>query len=183
MEFLNSFLTCVLVITTIVYAYLTYKIAKSNTETVDILKEQNETMMRPYIVIEPFVRSNTSLIYLRIKNTGRTSAKQLKLRINKDFYQFDNESRNLRDFPAFSSEIDSFAPNQELLFGLAQGFIIFSKSNNRMPLQFEITASYKSGNKSYKETSLIDLRVYELSEYYKDPIVEELSKIGERLKE
>lgn len=182
MDYFNFFLTLVLVVTTIIYAYLTYKISKSNKATVDILKEQSEAMSRPYIVIEPFVRPNTPIIYLRIKNTGKTSAGNLKLTLDKDFYQFDDKNRNLKDFPVFDSKIDSFAPNQELLFALAQGFRIFGESENLLPLQFTIVSQYETSVRKITEKIHIDLRVYEFSEGYKDPIVEELSKIREQLK-
>ncbi|HSP85766.1 MAG TPA: hypothetical protein VLN09_08535 [Psychrobacter sp.] len=175
-------LTAILVISTIAYSFLTYRISRSNKETVDIMKEQTEAMSRPYIVIEPFVRPNTPLLYLKIVNTGKTSANNLRLSISNDFYQFGEENKNIKDFPAFCSTIDSFAPNQQLIFALAQGFLIFGESNSKLPKQFSITANYSFGTREVIETNHIDLRAYELSKGFKDPVVEELGKIREQLK-
>ena len=139
-------------------------------------------MFRPYVVIEPFVRPNTPLFYLRIANTGKTSANDLRLSISTDFHQFGEENRNIKNFPAFSSTINSFAPNQQLIFALAQSFLIFSEFNSNLPKQFSITARYSFGSREIIETHNIDLRAYESSEGSKDPIVEELGKIREQLK-
>lgn len=176
-----EWLTTILVITTVVYAFLTYRISKSNQDTVRILKEQTEALSRPYIVIEPFVRPGTPVICLKIINTGKTSAKNLRLTIDKDFCQFGNINKNLKDFPVFSSTIDSFAPKQRLLFALAQSFVIFGEKDNKVPKQFSITAKYSFRGNEVIETSEIDLRAFELSEYQTDPIVEKLGKICEQL--
>ena len=174
-------LTAILVVTTVIYVYLTYQIWVSNKDTVDIMREQSEAISRPHVTIEPYVRTNTPVLYIKIINTGQTSAKNLTLTLSKDFHQFGNSERNLRNFPAFNSTIDSFAPNQQFLFGLAQSFVIFGKPNDNLPKQFSITAKYNIGTREVEETSNIDLRAYEWSEEYKDPVVEQLKGIKKQL--
>ena len=73
------------------------------------------------------------------------------------------------------------APNQQFLFGLAQTFVIFGKPNDNLPKQFSITAKYNIGTREVEETSNIDLRAYEWSEGYKDPVVEQLKGIKKQL--
>jgi hypothetical protein len=141
------------------------------------MRDQSEAISRPYVTVEPYVRPNTPLLYIKITNTGQTSAVNLKLSISKDFYQFGDCARNLKNFPAFSSTIGSFAPNQKFIFALAQGFLLFGEPNINLPKQFPITAKYNTGKHEVEETSNIDLRAYELSEGYKDPIVEKLEKL------
>jgi hypothetical protein len=170
-------LTAILVVVTGIYAYLTYKMANMSERSVQMMKEQTEAMSRPYLVIQPIVRPHTPFLYLKIYNSGKTPALNVKLELDKDFYRFDESDRNLKETSAFSSTFDSFAPNQELFFALGQGWLIFGESKNPLPKQFVVTASYSYMDKEVVEKSYIDLRPFAQSEGEKNPIVEELEKI------
>lgn len=111
-------LTAILVVVTGIYAYLTYKMSNMSERSVQMMKEQTEAMSRPYLVVQPIVRPHTPLLYLKIYNSGKTPALNVKLELDKDFYQFDEPDKNLKKASAFSSIFDSFAPNQELFFAL-----------------------------------------------------------------
>ncbi|CAI2473912.1 hypothetical protein [Serratia plymuthica] len=170
-------LTAILVIITGIYAYLTYKMSNISERSVQMMKEQTEAMSRPYLVIQPVVRSHTSFLYLKIYNIGRIPALNVKFELDKDFHQFDEPDRNLKDISVFTSTFDSFAPNQSLLFALGQGWLIFGESKNSLPQQFVITATYSYMDKKVIEKNHIDLRPFEQSESERNPIVEELEKI------
>lgn len=177
-------LTAILVLVTAIYAYLTYKMAKASEASVQAVRDQSEAMLRPYIEITPYVRPHTTLLYLRIENTGRTGAQNVTLSMDRDFYQFGDSSspeHNLRTKAAFTQPIDSLGPGHKLVFALAQGFVIFGESGSpaTTPQQFNITAAYVFGGKMVEETHRIDLRPYIGSEGERDPIVEELEKIRE----
>lgn len=178
-----DYLTGILVVITGIYAYLTYKMMQTSKESVKIALAQSEAMFRPYIVFEPFVRPNTPFIYLRIKNTGKTAAKNVTLKLDRDFYQFAEKDKNLRETTAFSSTFDSFAPDSEILFGLGQGWILFSETADKTitPTQFSISANYSYLEKEITEIHQIDLRPFVGSEGAKDPVVEELEKIRKTL--
>ena len=170
-------LTAILVVVTGIYAYLTYKMANMSERSVQIMKEQTEAMSRPYLVIQPTVRPHTPIFYLKIYNSGKTPALNVKLELDKDFYQFDEPDKNLKEKNAFTSEFDSFAPNQELFFALGQGWLIFGESNNLLPQQFVVTATYSYMDKTVVEKNHIDLRPFSGSEGERNPIVDELEKI------
>lgn len=175
-------LTGILVLITAIYAYLTHRMAKSSEASVEAIKQQSEDTLRPYITITPFIRPQALCLYLRISNTGRTGAQNLQLTIDRDFFQWgksDQAALNLRNHNTFSIPIDNFPPSAELLFALAQGFVLFNKSANPniTPLQFNITATYEFFGKTVKETNRIDLRPYFRTEGEYDPLVEELEKI------
>ena len=123
-------LTGILVLITAIYAYLTYKLARSSAASVAVMERQNWQLIRPYVVVSPFVRPHTPFLYLRIENSGRSSASNLKLTIDKDFYQFGESRRNLGDIVAFTQKIDAFHPGQELVFALAQGWKIFGEKGS-----------------------------------------------------
>lgn len=74
-----DYLTAILVIVTVIYAYVTYKMAKACEASVQAMREQSEAMLRPYVTISPFVRPHTTVLYLRIENSGKTAAEGLHL--------------------------------------------------------------------------------------------------------
>lgn len=170
-------LTAILVAITGVYAFLTYRMSKMNERTVQLMQEQTESMSRPYLIIQPIVRPHTPLLYLKIYNSGKTPALNVRLELDRDFYQFDDVNRNLKDTSIFTSTFDSFAPRQELFFALGQGWLIFGESINPLPQQFMITATYSYLGKEVIEKNHIDLRPFANSEGELSPIVEELKKI------
>lgn len=177
-----EYLTAILVFITAIYAYLTYRIVKASEASVEAISTQSEVMLRPYITIASFIRPHTSLLYLRISNSGRTTAHNVQFSIDKDFFQFGDmgqSNRNLRTISAFSSPIDSFPPGTELNFCLGQGSVLLGKDakEEATPSQFSITATYEFIGKQVSEVSRIDLRPYIGTEADRDPVAEELERI------
>lgn len=177
-----DYLTAILVFVTTIYSYLTYKMAKASEASVQAVREQSEAMLRPYVSISPYVRPHTTVLYLRIENTGRTAAENLQLSMDKDFFQFGDANRadnNLRTKAAFIESIQSLPPNGKLVFALAQGFVIFASGADQkvVPQQFAITASYGFAGKQVCETHRIDLRPFIGTEGERDPIVDELENL------
>jgi hypothetical protein len=177
-----EYLTAILVFITAIYAYLTHRMAKSAEESVDAMNQQTMALSRPYVAIQPFIRPHTPILYLRIKNSGRTAAMNLELSIDRDFYQFgetNQNGKNLKNLSAFTVPIDSFPPEMELLFALGQGWVLFGEDGNTtaMPTQFAVTAKYAFSGIEVSETTHIDLRPYLGSEGERDPLVEEVEKV------
>lgn len=181
-----DYLTAILVLITAIYAYLTYKMAKTSEASVQAVREQSEAMLRPYVTISPFVRPHTTILYLRIENTGKTAAEDLKLSIDKDFFQFGEAkqtTRNLRTMKAFVEPIKSLPPGGKLIFALGQGFVIFAESADQVvvPTQFAVTAEYHFGVRKISEVNHIDLRPFVGSEGEREPLVDEVEKIRQLL--
>lgn len=147
------------------------------------MRGQQNAAMRPYILVSTSVRTGTQLLYLSIKNVGKTAALGLKLSLDKSFYQLGEkrEERNIANSAAFSHVIDSLPPDGQLLFLLGNGPSLYSSSNTEelSPLLFQVTAKYMSGSESVSETSIVDLRPYINTDVPHDPIVEELEKLRE----
>jgi len=175
-------LTGILVLITGIYAYLTYRMAVASEESSKAVLAQTEALTRPYLTISPFVRPHTNILYLRILNSGRSAADNVRLTLDRDFFQFGNDnqpSSNLRSVTAFSEVIDSMPPGFELLFALAQGPSLFGEDANPnvAPTQFTVTASYGFSDKHVSEVTRVDLRPYSWSEGERSPIVEELERM------
>ncbi len=175
-------LTGILVLITATYAYLTHRMARASEASVEAVRQQSEDVLRPYIIISPFIRPQVLFLYLRIANTGRTGARNLRLTLDRDFFQWgesDKPNNNLRKRNVFSLPIDNFPPGAEILVALGQGWVLFDeKANpNATPVQFNITAVYEFFGKTVEEINRIDLRPYLGTEGEHDPLVEELERI------
>jgi hypothetical protein len=158
-------LTAVLLAITGCYVVITYKILRSNQAAVQQMKNQQEAMLRPYIVISPLLYPNDVVFHLRIRNTGMTPARNLRLSIDRKFYQFGDTSSGNNDlgcFSAFNVPIESFPPGAEMVFDLAQSDKILGPQadQNVTPSTFEISASYQFSDEDVHETTQIDLRPY-----------------------
>jgi len=182
---MTEILTALLVIITGFYAWVTFKILKANEGVLHEMRFQQEAFYRPYISISPVVYSDSPIFYLKIENTGRTAAYNLKLQLDQDFYQFGqkSENNNLKNFAAFSSPIESFVPGAQMLFYLAQGPVIFGEKSDASvtPPVFTVTAEYEYGNKKVCETTKVDLRPYLNSAIPHDPIVSKLKDIKQSI--
>lgn len=178
---INELLTAILVVVTGFYAWATFRILKANDKVVDVMRKQNEALIRPYITVTTLVNPRHPIIYLKIINAGKTAAVNVKLEIDRPFYQFaeGREENNIAKFPAFQKPIDCFPPGMLLCFDLAQGFVIFGKNANPniTPTKFSIKAIYSYAERTVEEVTNVDLQPYLNSRSEPDPLIEELEKI------
>jgi hypothetical protein len=178
-------LTGMLVLVTGFYAWATFRILKANEDVVSLMQEQSEAITRPYMTVTTFLGPEGEVIYLRISNTGKIAAKNLRLEMDKNFYKFGSktDNSNLLKFSAFQEDIECFPPNAELIFPLAQGFVIFGKDSDPelTPKIFNIKATYSYLKKDVVETTTIDLRPYLNSSWEPIPMLKRLDKFLEKL--
>jgi len=174
-------INAVLVFITAVYAWLTYKILKANQRTVAAMQEQTESMSRPYITATITLEPDSPVFYLRIQNTGKTSATDLSLSISRDFYKFGEvtDDHNLARLSLFNRAIDSFPPGSEVVVSLAQGFVVFGfpEDNPTCPHSFTISASYSFGLKRVTEHINIDLRPYLHTDVPQDALIRKMKDL------
>ncbi|RVC09170.1 hypothetical protein, partial [Mesorhizobium sp. M7A.F.Ca.CA.002.15.2.1] len=105
-------LTTILVVITGVYAWLTYKIAHSNKMMVIEIQKQIEVQTRPVIALNIEIQHHTIFV-ARIWNRGSSSAENLKLTVDRDFYRFGEtvgESKNISDMYIFKNTLAALAP-------------------------------------------------------------------------
>ena len=182
-----TFLTGVLVLVTIVYAWSTFRIQQANENVVALMRQQLEQALRPYISIGIFQYPGNSIFFIRIRNTGRTAAVQLRLSLDKVVYQFEGtpEEIDLNRTTIFSEITESFPPEAELLVPIHAGIPLFRQSTDRekSPLVFKITAAYQYSNNNVTEHTTIDLRPYARAHRPIDPIHNDLEAISKNLHE
>lgn len=181
-----EFLTSLLVIITAFYAWATNRILKANERVVEAMREQSEVTYRPYLTVTLCLEPDNPMFYLRIANRGKTAAIDLRLTLDRSFFKFGerSESSDLASYAAFNQPIDSFSPEAEIVFGLAQDSVLFEDGADRTtcPTTFTVTASYKFGETWVEERHVVDLRPYSDANVPQDPIVRKLKSINETLR-
>lgn len=174
-------LTAINLLLTGVYATLTFFILRANRATVNVMREQMADQNRPFVAVTVKVRLGTPVIQLLIRNVGRSPAQNLRLRLDRDFFQYGEkgEGRNLAKQSAFSQPIDCLPPMSELLFDLGMGFKIFESGADptTCPHTFEVSANYEYGKIKYSEKTQVDLRPYLGTSVPQHPVVEELERV------
>lgn len=173
--------TGVSVIVSLVVAVFSFNAVKASRESVQVMRDQLEATTRPYLLVAPVVRPMTTLLQLRITNAGGSSARNLRLSLDKD-YHFNAEegaSNNLRTYTAFVHPIHEFPPRAELLFHLGVGYRIFR--SDLSPLRFTVTASYEYAGREVQESTAVDLQPFMNSGNPIDPIAEGLDGIKAEL--
>jgi hypothetical protein len=180
-----DYLTGALVIITAFYAWATFRILRANEKVVEVMHEQAEAVTRPYVSVAPVLEPDNPIFYLRITNTGKTTANKLKLTIDKSFHKFGEKSSeaDLASFAAFNNVIESFPPGAEIVFSLAQSFKLFGEESDKelLPQSFTITAEYSYGNKTVKENNIIDLKAYYGANIPQDAYVRKLKDISKAI--
>lgn len=180
-------LTGALVLVTASYAISTARIVRANEMMADQMRAQMEDFNRPLITASIFTEPDNPIFYLLIANRGRSTATKLRLHLTKSFQQFgeSGESRDVSKFPAFRNEITSFPPGSELIFGLAQGSVVFESGAEKegLPWEFSVVADYLYGDKAITEEYHIDLQGYRSAAIPQDAIVRKLKDINRTLKE
>jgi hypothetical protein len=178
-------LTSLLVLITAFYAWVTYRILKANERVVETMREQSEATYRPYVTVTLRLEPDNPIFYLRIANLGKTAAKDLRLSLDRSFFKFGerSEAKDLASFAVFNQSIDSLPPESEIVFSLAQGFVVFADGADpdTCPIAFTITATYSFSEKQVEEHHVIDLRPYFGADVPQDPIIRKLKSINDTL--
>jgi hypothetical protein len=175
------------VIVTTFYVIFTRGILKANRDAVAAMREQTTELSRPRVAIWPHVRIGTQILCLSVKNVGNSSAHNLRMEVDRDFYVFGEKSddKNLRLFNAFQYPIDALPPGAELLFYLHVSSQLFAP--NADPItnvkKFSIRARYEFTGREYDERTDIDFNAYYSTVVPQDVIAEEVEKVHKELKE
>lgn len=147
------------------------------------MKEQALAISRPYISIAPALEPDNPIFYLKVSNIGKSAAHNLKLTIDKSFYQF-GEEKDISKFTAFNEVIDALAPESQITFAMAQGFVVFDSNteNPKLPRKFSVTAEYEFCGNKVTEINRIDLCPFLNADVPQDPYIRKLKDISESLK-
>jgi hypothetical protein len=176
--------TVVLVVITAAYAAGTFLILRANRAAVDAMREQTESLLRPYVSVEVCARPGTTLMQLVVRNTGKSAAEGLRMSIDRPLQtKLDHTKMNLQDLPLFSGrESMSLAAGAELIHLLGIGHKLFSAAGvHGMPETFLVSAEYAFGGRRYIEKHTVDVRPLIHTSVQHDPIATAIRDAAEKL--
>jgi hypothetical protein len=143
-EWVTAIATIILVFSTIIYVFFTYKLTK---ETVKLREVETSPFMSLHI------DGSSWVLKLIIKNIGKAPAYNIHFDIDKKYESYFSCGCSLKD------EISYFAPNQEIYFSLGQfsdlekiegksipiKVIYYSKNSNKFEDNFSLEWRHLSG--------------------------------------
>lgn len=175
--FLNSYSGLLLAMLTTVYVFLTFKISKSNSNLIKIMKEENERSMRPYIHISLDEKPDI-MVFLKIKNVGRSAATGVIFEIEEDLKLYGTLDK-IKDIPIFKEGIIFFPPEAEYYINIGRFGQFFNKNDkpSEFPNVVKIKCKYYYQDKSFKEESIIDIKSHYGTTFTSNSIAKEISEL------
>src|SRR5205823_4375622 len=104
-----------------------------NRAVVDAMRAQTIAQTRPYVELSVEIRTGTQLLYLTVKNTGKTPAWKVRLNMERAFHSNGDKrpERNIASWSAFSQVIECLPPATELRFDLGSAPTLLAESVDR----------------------------------------------------
>ncbi|HUS11827.1 MAG TPA: hypothetical protein VMZ30_15270 [Pyrinomonadaceae bacterium] len=140
-------------------AEATVRSAKAAEDSIRELRETREQETAPYVLAYFDASFDTSLIYLVIKNVGKTPANNVRILFDPPIR---NSSRGIEiaDLPMIKDGIGSIAPGYEIRTLFDSAISYFGQDN--LPLSFKASISYSGGLSADLKTSeqLLDVGAF-----------------------
>lgn len=179
-----AFATVASVVVAAIYAGLTYLVARKNGEMVALMEAQYREFIAPHVTLSVGIKHSV-VTTIKIRNVGRSTAKNVRLSLDRDFYQFADHipEKNVRNWPLFQRAMPCMGAGDEIFFMLCQGFNIDKEIGgvNITPSKFSILVAYEFGGVKRSEDYEIDLGFYSRTQQDRPQELEELEKIQKHL--
>ena len=175
-EWIMVGITAIYVIATILICLFNYRSAMATRKQVQEQKRQFDEVNRPNIDIT-FECIRNGLICIKIENTGRKLAKNVKLVFNKDFIEsIQKIGVNTKSLIELSRSIFTLGIGQKLFADICSDIYLKQYKGSLLKIDF----SYEDNQQQlYTDHAIIDLNQYNWVEKYDSP----LKDIGKYQKE
>lgn len=174
-------ITLVYVVATIAICKANIKSAKATREQLNESKRQFEHENRAFVTVD-FEIIRNGLIALRIKNHGKQIARDVRVKVNKDFLDNIKEESDRQHLCVLC--------NSCFTLGIGQSWYVCFGSHLQLPEMSDVVLcvdiTYCDESECYEESILIDLKQYYWAILYNSPfddINQELRKIGKNIEQ
>lgn len=162
-------------------ASATRKAAEATEKSVVEMRETRDQETAPFVIVYFDVRTEGGLIYLVVKNIGRTVATRVKLSFTPELRCSRNDHL-LGEVGFIKNGIESMPPNYEIRTLVDSSPAYFRKEE--LPLKYDVETTYYGGVESKKRVTnqLLDLSAYKGVSYVRNKnignLVEEVEKLS-----
>lgn len=186
MEIVLLIIQILTLIALIVYVVKTWEMASATKEsaksaeyTLLELRETRDQESAPYVIVYFDVPLSKNLVYLIIKNIGKSIAKDIRLSFE-PFLQ-TGDVGNLENLSLFEKGIASLAPAQEIRVLLDTTIAFFGEPG--LPLFYSVEITYHGGLKDVPRTTkhTLDLSVHKGLMYIRSKDIHDLNESIEKL--
>jgi len=183
-DYLKKYSNIILVIITGIYAYLTRKVLINT-------RNEHESMMRPYIIINSFLRDE-AIVSLLIKNVGKTAAWDVRFDLDKNIYQHKKPERNIKEFELFRNGTSCMPPGEEYRIDLSiyQDFYEIDKNAFSPPNRIKIKSEYSYESIAHRkkrrtviEDTIIDFQSSLNTSIPRNEIVKAIQEVSKKIEE
>ncbi len=180
-QILSLIFLIVYVIKTWEMASATRKAAEATEKSVVEMRETRDQETAPFIVVYFDIPMESRIIYLVVKNIGRTVATQVKLTFTPAL-RSSNDKRLLEEVGFIKNGIEAMPPNYEIRTLIDSSPAYFGKED--LPLKYNVEITYYGGleGKQRKINQPLDLSANKGISFVRDKnmddLVGEIGKIG-----
>lgn len=152
----------------IIYVVKTWEMADATKQSTQIstavLEEMRQTRTdesAPYVVVYFDIPYGSWIVYLIIKNIGKTVAENVKIEFQPDLESGHSDDK-ISQTPLMKNGIGSMAPGYELRTLIDSTVGYFGKEPP-LPRSYQVTVTYSGGSPSVRRslTQMLDLSIYE----------------------
>ena len=167
-------------------ASATRKAAEATEKSVLEMRETRDQETAPFVIAYFDVQTEANLIYLVVKNIGRTVATQVKLTFTPEL-RSSNDNRLLKEVGFIKNGIESMPPNYEIRTLVDSSPAYFGKKE--LPLKYNVEITYYGGVESNQRTNnqQLDLSANKGVSYVRnktmDNLVDEIEKLTREIRE
>lgn len=135
-------------------ASATRKAAEATEKSVLEMRETRDQETAPFVVAYFDFQAEPGLIYLVVKNIGRTVATQVRLTFTPELY-FGDDNYLLKEAGFLKNGIESMPPNYEIRTLIDSSSRYFG--NNELPLKYNVEITYYGGIESKQRITIQQL--------------------------
>lgn len=181
----------VTLIALIVYVWKTWEMAAATRaaaiaaeKTVAEMRASREGEWRPYVLLQFFLRPNSSAVYLSVRNVGKSAARNVRMVFDKPLVT--SRSSVISDQSMFVNGIAVLPPGAELITFFDVAFAIFQPQQPYRTWTVEMEYAADQSTEPYHETQILDLECFRGTSLSQEKgagdIVKELSNATSELK-
>jgi hypothetical protein len=177
-----------ILVTLIIYVIKTWRISSATQAAAEVfalslqvMKEARDLEIAPYVVVYFDIAYEEKIIYLIVKNIGKSTAKDVKIQFRPKL--IGNSGEDINELPIFKNGIVSLSPNHEIRTFVDSTSAFFFERNDQ-PLTYDVKISFFGGLKDTQRVTeqVLDLtadkRLSNITQRGKHDLINEAEKIS-----